>query len=96
MGRRSSIAALVVAAQVSLSAQTFLTETFNAVPDSMLRRNLDGLIPNAGIRVTQGASNVRQLVQPGVVPEPSTWALLVTGFAGLALISRRRRPRSIA
>ena len=27
---------------------------------------------------------------PGVVPEPSTWALLVTGLAMLALVTRRR------
>ena len=30
---------------------------------------------------------------PGVVPEPTTWALMVTGFGMLALMSRRR-PRA--
>ena len=32
--------------------------------------------------------------QLGVVPEPSTYALLGTGVAGLALVARRRRPQA--
>jgi hypothetical protein len=27
------------------------------------------------------------------VPEPETWAMMLTGFAGLGLMMRSRRPR---
>ena len=32
-------------------------------------------------------------IQVNAVPEPSTWAMMILGFAGLAFITRRRKNR---
>jgi PEP-CTERM motif len=43
------------------------------------------------VRTVEGYSGSQEfLVSANVVPEPSTYALMITGFAGLALLARRR------
>jgi PEP-CTERM motif len=37
------------------------------------------------IEITRGASDV------GAVPEPSTWAMMILGFAGVGFMAYRRR-----
>jgi hypothetical protein len=32
---------------------------------------------------------------PGSIPEPSTWAMLVAGFAGLGLLGWRKRKAAV-
>lgn len=39
---------------------------------------------------TDGLDNVR-LFSPGAVPEPSTWAMMLLGFAGIGYLTYRRR-----
>jgi len=43
--------------------------------------------------VTDGMFGVTGTVSGGVVPEPSTWVMMLTGFAGLGLVARRRAAR---
>jgi hypothetical protein len=40
--------------------------------------------------------SVRGAFGPGAVPEPSTWAMLLLGFAGLGLAGYRRKKKSHA
>jgi type 1 fimbria pilin len=42
------------------------------------------------------ASSVEVVVDPTAAPEPSTWALMIVGAAGIGLAYRRRRKLSIA
>ena len=37
------------------------------------------------------ASGVDQISDPGVVPEPATWAMLIVGFGAVGFASRRKR-----
>lgn len=34
---------------------------------------------------------VLDTIRPGIVPEPATWGLMITGFAGIGCLLRRRR-----
>ncbi|CUT12525.1 hypothetical protein BF49_3605 [Bradyrhizobium sp.] len=50
---------------------------------------IDGYLPdNAG-----GVSLDINPVVTGAVPEPSTWAMMIFGFAGMGLIAYRRRAK---
>ncbi len=57
----------------------------------------DGAFTNFGtysniIFGSQQAATLRvSLVQAAAVPEPATWAMMLIGFAGIGLASRRRR-----
>jgi hypothetical protein len=37
------------------------------------------------------ASSVEEISNPGVVPEPATWAMLIVGFGAVGFAARRRR-----
>jgi len=48
--------------------------------------------PQALSHATLYRGSVNHVAPPNVVPEPSTYALMATGFVGLAGFARRRRP----
>jgi hypothetical protein len=45
---------------------------------------------SAGSSLGDGVSSIT-LVEAGVVPEPATWALMISGFGGAGVLLRRRR-----
>jgi hypothetical protein len=51
--------------------------------------NLEGLL-GAGFSEAFGINDAGQVVGLSVVPEPSTWAMMLVGFAGLAFAGYRR------
>ncbi len=66
--------------------------------------NVSGLYQNLGNTLSQGGSNgagynsqifgrglYAAAASTNVVPEPSTWALMVAGLAGMAAVARRRK-----
>ena len=73
--------------------------TFELAGSNVCGALLDGgsnaLVSNSLNSETRGRYvwNVRNGVveQPGIVPEPSTYALMATGLIGLVVIARRRR-----
>lgn len=52
-------------------------------------------VRNMGSTAGTPAYNVGQVSVPSPAPEPATWALFLTGFAGLGVRLRRRRPTGI-
>jgi PEP-CTERM motif len=73
------------------------------VAGTTYRISLDGLADNfsagplgddAG---TMNGSFTWQITSgAGAIPEPSAWAMLVVGFAGLGLVGRRRAAQTLA
>ena len=60
---------------------------------------------NAGLRLQWGPDGYNggidnlsfstALVEPGAVPEPATWAMLIGGFGAIGATMRRRGPRAL-
>jgi hypothetical protein len=65
--------------------------------DLRTMQEIFGVDPSAGTPWIGGAATATDLsglLQPGAltaVPEPSTWAMMLAGFAGLGFVGRRRR-----
>ena len=56
----------------------------------------NGFFPNKPTPPPNNGGPIFQMEVSGVAtPEPSTWALMVVGLAGLGLLARRRRSRSL-
>jgi hypothetical protein len=52
-----------------------------------------GLSPSQGTPFFGDAANatdLRDLFQSGVIPEPATWAMMIVGFAGMGALLRRK------
>ncbi len=47
-------------------------------------------VKNNGAETGSATFNVGEVSVPSAVPEPSTWAMFLTGFLGLGLMLRRR------
>jgi hypothetical protein len=47
-----------------------------------------------GVRSGNGEIEITELVGVTQVPEPSTWAMMATGFTALGLAGMRRRRRA--
>ncbi len=75
-------------ASLNPSVQVWLDQ-LAAADLSML--NLADYVIVTDVRTVEGVSGSQEfLVRANVVPEPSTYALMLTGFAGLAMFARRR------
>ncbi len=71
------------------NVQFWLDQVVNANLEVL---NRDGWAVVTDVSVTGPEGGVQEfLVRTNVVPEPSTYALMLTGFAGLTLLARRRR-----
>ena len=46
-----------------------------------------------GEAVYSGTATFERATTPGPIPEPATWALMITGFGGAGMMVRRRRER---
>ena len=77
--------------EVALEAQGGGTNgaSYSALVDPNISILPDFLAANPGLSL-EFSANITQPGSIGSVPEPSTWALLALGFAGLALASHRR------
>jgi PEP-CTERM motif len=77
--------------EVALEAQGSGTNgaSYSVTADPEISILPDFLAANPGLSLELSA-NITQPGSVGSVPEPSTWALLALGFAGLAFASRRR------
>jgi PEP-CTERM motif len=77
--------------EVALEAQGGGTNgaSYSALVDPNISILPDFLAANPGLSL-EFSANITQPGSVGSVPEPSTWALLAFGFAGLAFASRRR------
>jgi hypothetical protein len=88
---RSSVPALAFAAQNPLYMDTFWQE-FATTPGDTYTYSF-GYWNNT---TRKGATPSALVVTFAAVPEPSTWAMLLLGFAGLVFAGRRARPGPIA
>ena len=52
-------------------------------------------ISDATSRPTHVSINFDGAVNAPAVPEPASWALMILGFAGIGLVTRRRGPRTL-
>jgi hypothetical protein len=71
------------------SPSTFLTSA--SLPESLdvsLLTNFTGVIYR-----TSDNLRIETVNQPSSVPEPSTWAMLLIGFAGIGFVAYRRRSK---
>jgi hypothetical protein len=77
--------------EVVLEAQGAGTSgaSYSALADPNVSILPDFLAANPGLSL-EFSANITQPGPVGSVPEPSTWALLALGFAGLAFASHRR------
>jgi len=53
-------------------------------------------IKNVGDLAGTNAYNVGLVAVPSAVPEPATWAMMLTGFLGLGMALRNRRRKDVA
>ena len=81
--------------EVVLEAQGAGTNgaSYSALADPNVSILPDFLAANPGLSL-EFSANIAQPGSVGAVPEPSTWALLTLGFAGLAFASHRRPARA--
>ena len=49
--------------------------------------------PQYALYVSNAGSNPVDFVLTAAVPEPSTWAMLIVGFAGIGFMAYRRKPK---
>lgn len=68
----------------------FWLDQLTAADLSTVDANAWAVVTDVNVTGPMGGSQ-EFLVRANVVPEPSTYALMLTGFAGLVLVSRRRR-----
>ena len=59
-----------------------------------LYNSSQGLLDSFQLDATSSPSGSATITFPGAVPEPSTWAMLVLGFAGVGFISYRRKNKA--
>jgi hypothetical protein len=70
--------------------------TLNGMINSMKTANLSGYGSTIKLIVPNSTSYVTQSFAVGVVPEPATWAMMLTGFFGMGAMLRSRRRNALA
>ena len=86
-----SMEALLPGATYDIIAQSVGTFTDDQLNESYWTNLIDGGLPYyLNLSVING-NTVQLYIDPNAVPEPSTWALLVLGAAGLAYMRKRVR-----
>ncbi|WP_353199010.1 PEPxxWA-CTERM sorting domain-containing protein [Sandarakinorhabdus sp.] len=61
---------------------------------SFLAASATNTVLTAGINSGDGSASIDLFSAAGGVPEPSSWAMLITGFGGVGAMLRRRRLRT--
>ena len=61
---------------------------------SFLATGATDAVLQAGVNNGNGYASIDFFSAPGGVPEPSSWAMLITGFGGMGAMLRRRRLRT--
>ncbi|MBR0236600.1 MAG: autotransporter-associated beta strand repeat-containing protein [Thermoguttaceae bacterium] len=85
-----AIGALIPGATYDIIAQSEGTFTDEQLNESYWTNLIDGGLPfYMGLSVVDG-SIVRVNIDANAIPEPSTWALLILGAAGLMLVRKRK------
>jgi hypothetical protein len=74
---------------------SFPISEFSGDPATLLTFTITDAAALAAINadVIDGQFSIAGNVSGGVVPEPSTWVMMLAGFAGLGLVARRRAAR---